>query len=357
MFFSITVVIYFNLVLDRGVRTMIDDIVIVPMNSLAEKLSEIRKDHSLVFLLFSDLHTNAVDALSTQILLDIIVSLRDEIDMDALIDLGDNLSMLGREQHISNDQVEETLRQLFDRVQEKANCPLFFINGNHDAVGTDFFKPALWNRVVKGIYDRGLAKWHSHGSYFYADYGQENLRIVFLSIPYDSDIEAVYPKPLWEFGSEQLQWLKQDALNTSHNIIIFTHVPFFYRYHGDQTALLGVWDGEKATQSYISDLCGWIDDVEEAASIIKASGKVIACFSGHTHQDSLWEPYERRGEDINPLPCHQIVTQKPIVYCEAEKYFDISLDILVWNPDDSQIRVLRVRDRVESFPKHNGITR
>lgn len=322
------------------------------INSVKSRVEKLRKENSLVFPLFSDLHSGGADDNLTQKLLQALEGICDSILPDAVIDLGDNLSMLGRQQHISNDKLTAILSQLFDNIHKAVKCPIFLINGNHDAVGTDFFKPALWTRIVNGKYDGGRARYHNNSSYYYVDYDSANLRMIFLSVPYDSDIEAVNPRPLWAFGDRQLEWLQRDALNTPHDVLLFSHVPFFYRYRGDETSMLEVWDGEKTAKSYISELCGWIDDADAAVSVIKESGKVIACFSGHTHEDSFWKPCEKRGEDINPLPCPQVVTKRPVLCSSTENDFEISIDILVWNPAERTAHIIRFgdgEDRVVSF--------
>lgn len=323
---------------------MKNGILLAEADRIKAQVDKCRKEKARTFLLFSDLHTDGVDTTYTEKLLQALDIICSRINPDGVINLGDNLSMLGRTDHISNARLEKILTGLFDSMYDTVRRPLFLINGNHDAVGTDFFKPALFNQIAKGKYDGGLAHYHTEGSYFYVDYVQEHLRMVFLSVPYDSDIAAVHPTPLWAFGSAQLDWLKKEALNTHSDVMLFCHVPFFYKYRGDQTRLLEVWDGEKTTESYIRALCGWIDDVDEAVSIIQAKDNVIACFSGHTHKDSFWQPLETQGEDTNPLSCQQVVTTCAVPRKYPEDALGIAIDILVWNPDERNVHIVRFGD-------------
>ena len=308
------------------------------ITSVLDRVKAVRKENSLIFPIFSDLHVDSVDTPEAKNLLSALSVLYNALYPNAVIDLGDNLSMLGRNYHITNQQLMEALTKLFDAIHSACGCPLFLVNGNHDAVGTDFFKPALWNEVVRGRYDEGMAEAHPCGSYYYVDFEQQNLRMVFLSVPYESNLDTANPTPLWAFGEEQLKWLREFALNTEHNVILFSHVPLFYRYRGDMNSMLDVWDGEKAGKSYISDLCGWIDDAEDAAAIVEERGNVIACFSGHTHEDSLWEPYQRRGEDINYLSCRQVVTTHAV---HRQNAVGVAIDILIWNPDEMKMHLIR----------------
>lgn len=313
------------------------------IDSVISRVNSVRKTNSLIFPMFSDLHVDSVDSPEAVKLLDALSVICSELQPTAIIDLGDNLSMLGRKHHVSNLQVSRILIDLFDAMHKITNCPLFLVNGNHDAVGTDFFKPDLWNQIIRGKYDNTLARVDEHGSYYYVDYPDAKLRMVYLSIPHESDLAAANPTPLWSFGSEQLKWLKEVALDTPDSILLFSHVPFYYRYRGDKTRIYEVWDGEKTAQTYVDALCGWIDDAEEAANIIAQRGNVIACFSGHTHADSFWRPYERRGEDMNYLPCCQFVTTHAAHNSQAGA-LGVAIDILVWNPDERDVHLIRFGD-------------
>ncbi len=318
-------------------KEFLDEIV-----SVASRVKAVCKGNSLIFPIFSDLHVDGVDTPEAENLLNALTVICDALHTNGVIDLGDNVSMLGRKHHISNIQLTQVLTRLFDAIHSAAGCPLYLINGNHDAVGTDFFKPALWNQIVQGKYDAAMAHSQPDGSYYYVDCDQADLRMVFLSVPYESDLTAEHPTPLWTFGQDQLTWLKDVALNTNHSVLLFSHVPFYYRYRGDKTIIYEVWDGEKTATTYVDALCGWIDDAEEAAAVVAERGNVIACFSGHTHEDSLWEPYERRGEDVNYLPCHQIVTTHAAHY--HENAVGVAIDILVWNPDERELHLIRFGD-------------
>ena len=329
---------------NKGVISLKNAFLVAEADRIKTEVDKYRKENTLAFLLFSDLHTDGVDTIYTKKLLQALDLICSRIDPHGVINLGDNLAMLGRLEHISNARLSEVLTELFDSMYHTVNRPLFLINGNHDAVGTDFFKPTLFNKIVKGKYDCGLAHYHTEGSYYYVDYAQAHLRMVFLSVPYDSDLETVHPTPLWAFGSEQQEWLKKEALNTAFDVMLFCHVPFFYEYHGDQTRLLEVWDGEKTAEAYISALCGWIDDVDKAVSIIKMKDNVIACFSGHTHEDSFWQPLETQGEDTNPLSCQQIVTTCAVPRKCPENALGIAIDILVWDPDEQKVHIVRFGD-------------
>lgn len=334
---------------------------ILDIDLITEKVNKMRKDDSLVFLVFSDLHTENVDSEFAQKLMSMLSTITTNIEMDAVIDMGDNVSMLGRTKHITNQELKIVLDQLFSGIMQSVNCPLFMVNGNHDAIGTDFFKPDFWNEIVKNKFVDESAVYHSDGAYYYADYDHCKTRMIFLSVPYESDLRATYPTPLWKFGSEQLKWLAENALDTSYDVLIFSHVPLFYCYCGDETRMLDTWDGEKVTKSYFNDLCGRIEDYKDAVAIMEAfqqhesyeneqlgikmhgtesKAQLVACFSGHTHEDYMCRPYEKCGEDTNPLPCPQIVIKS----FSKKLEYDVAMDIVIWTPSDNMVHMVRCGD-------------
>ena len=66
------------------------------------------------------------------------------IKLDAVVSLGDNLSMLGRNIHASNEMIKDLLTGIFDRVSVACDVPLYPVHGNHDGIGTDFFSAEFW---------------------------------------------------------------------------------------------------------------------------------------------------------------------------------------------------------------------
>ena len=78
--------------------------------------------------------------------------------------------------------------------------------------------------------------------------------------------------------------------------------------------------------------------------MMNASGKVRACFSGHTHTDSVWMPFEKRGEDVHPLSCPQFVTRNAVAFHPAPEDVGVSIDVLLWDYEQKQIRLIRFGD-------------
>lgn len=312
-----------------------------------EKIEHLRAEDSLVFPLFTDLHTMDADHAYMEKLIPALELITASIPYDAVINLGDVFGMLGRMIHISNEELKARFERVFSAIYDAAKHPVIHVNGNHDAIGTDFFKADFWNGIVKGKYGNTSAVYGTEGSYYYIDYEKANTRLVILSLPHDSDLASEMPTPLWGFGAEQLKWLKESALDTDKDIIFLSHVPFYYKYVGDEETTLGVWNGKEAKKSYISALCGWIEDLNEATAMIEEfheRARVVACLSGHTHEDSLWLPYEEKENDKNPLPCHQIVTAATCAAEDVVQKIGISMDVVVWTPSKGELHMVRVGD-------------
>ncbi len=314
-----------------------------------KQIEEFRAEDSLIFPLFTDLHTDDIHHEFAQRLLTALRIITKEIDYDAIINLGDNFSMLGRNIHISNEELAKRFENLFSAIFEATDRhPMINVNGNHDALGTDFFKPDFWNSIVKGKYGNTRAVYGDEGAYYYIDYEKANTRIVALSIPSDSDIESEMPTPLWKFGKPQSEWLKNDALNTDKNVIILSHVPFWYKYTDDTESTLAVWNGTEVKKSYVSALCGWIEDSDEVAKFIEefnnGTSNVVACLSGHMHSDSFLLPFEEKFGKKNPLPCCQVVTTAACFTQDVALKFGIGIDIAVYTPSKGELRMIRIGD-------------
>jgi len=313
------------------------------------KLKDLTFEDTLVFPLFTDLHTEDAMSDSSQKLFKAIKILKSKVKFHGVINLGDNFAMLGREFQIENNELKRRINSLLDKLYETCSCPVINVHGNHDAIGTDFFKPDFWNECVKGKYGLENAV-YGEGAYYYTDFDDCNTRFVVLSMPHDSDLEAENPTPAWSFGKKQLEWVKSTALNTNRKIIILCHSPFYYEYRGEYgDVMYKIWNGEKLCETHVANLCGWIDDVGEMADIIKNfdvqnPGKLIACLSGHTHADSLYEPFEEADGFKNPLPCVQCVTAGVFRNKYEQTGLGFCMDVMVWTPSQNSLTMLRLGD-------------
>ena len=313
------------------------------------ELVQKRKSDSVVFPIFSDLHTLSVDFEWTEDLMQALQMITKDVKCDFVLNLGDSMGMLGRDEHITNNDLKKLLTKTFDEIYRSINCPMFVVNGNHDGIGTDFFDADFWNEITKGKFSNVDAEYDDEGSYYYVDFEESNTRFVVLSLPSGSDLKADYPAPLWRFGEKQIKWLEQKALNTCKKVIILNHVPFWYDYMGDKTTTLAVWDGEKERVSYIKDLCGTIEDIDEISKVLNTfnerTGNLVVVLSGHMHKDSLYGPFEATEKyNSNPLSCPQVAVTGAFLPWKEHQDVGISIDIAVWTPSENSLELIRVGD-------------
>ncbi len=269
-----------------------------------------------------------------------------EQQVDAVVALGDNLNMLGRMHHASNECIEEYLHTIMSETAKATGLPLFAINGNHDGIGTDFFDLPLWNRAIGNRFTQGKSVHEGDSAYYYVDYPDNQLRLIFLSMPYGADLAAEMPTPLWAYGEQQLRWLATTALAVpdGYDVLFIAHVPTYYEYaNREDGQLLGVFNGKEGAYSTIASLCGWIEDRDTLVEIVNAfqekrcgeipglavqvdysgAGRLLAQISGHMHDDELLYPGDAWRNLPHPLPCPQIVVARAITAKEPGYLFDV----------------------------------
>ncbi len=286
------------------------------------------------FAAFSDAHLYSPEDPTFAALCGALSALDGEDRPMAVVDLGDNLAMLGREESADNARIADYLSRISEKVQAASDLPLFSVNGNHDGIGTDFFDVPLWNRAIGARYARGKSvhegEREEQSAYYYVDLPDNGLRLVVLSLPHGSDLTAEMPTPLWLFGDTQLAWLAEQALAVpmGTDVLVLCHVPLCCAaYFGDFSQTLEVFDGQKRATATIASLCGWIEDRDTIEAILGAfaahttfdddargihadysgSGKLLAVISGHEHCDAVLYPGDPLGQYVNQLPCPQIL--------------------------------------------------
>ncbi len=293
-----------------------------------------------IFPIFSDMHTDSLEAKHFCRQLALLSSFAAEYKSDALISLGDFPAMLGRQQHASNERIIELLSGGAKMLSSTADAPLLAINGNHDGIGTDFFSPELWNEAIGVHFERGLGRHDGKAPYFFADFGE--YRFIFLSIPHGCDLECELPTPLWSLGKDQLEWLEAlMSASGEKRVIIFSHVPICSEYLGDPAPTLAVWDGKRERRATIASLCGWIDDRAEVERIInsfadKNPGKLLFAVGGHEHFDAAFKSGETRSGMTNRLVCPQIIVSSHPKYARAPE--------LLFEKDELSIVCINVED-------------
>ncbi len=341
--------------------------------------------HTYRFAAFSDAHLHTPEDETFAKLIAALAALQGDEKPDAVVDLGDNLAMLGRESSASNEQIADYLHTISEKVQAATDLPLFSVNGNHDGIGTDFFDVPLWNRAVGSQFARGMSVHEGEGeaqsAYYYVDLPDNALRLIALSLPHGADVHADMPTPLWSFGDAQLRWLAKTALcvPAGWDVLILCHVPFCCAaYFGDFSETLEVFNGETRARSTIASLCGWIEDRDTAEGILHAfhshtafdddardihvsyesAGALLAVIGGHEHCDAILYPGDPLGMYVNRLPCPQILIGAALTRYNGaakDRSHGFAFDVITVTPDAI---ILKRRgdgeDRIVPFARENS---
>lgn len=290
----------------------------------------------------------------------VIKEISEQISVDAVGMLGDIPSMWGRE-GVSDTIIYERLRwysnqytQVFDKWLN--------INGNHDADSTDFFNNENWYALGNAKHNRSYVCREGNSPYYYVDFPDMKLRMVFMSIPCSTEatrltqgITIVYPEErtvhtYWGAGEEQLKWLANTALKTGDGweVIVFSHTPINYQY------------------TSVNDLMGRVEDKVDIEGIFGAyhnhttyeNGNIVADFSdyhttkvllaisGHTHYDSITPVGTDGGFQYritNNMPCTIVTTAAELISGDREDYTITQecFDIMVYNKSASKIYFCR----------------
>ena len=131
--------------MDKYMNKMIDAV-----NDAVGKINGLNAEDSLIFPIFTDLHTTDVDHEYMDKLIPVLKLITDKLEYDAVINLGDNFGMLGRDIHITNDELKTRFERVFSAVYDAVRHPVINVNGNHDAPGTDFFQTRFLEQHSKG---------------------------------------------------------------------------------------------------------------------------------------------------------------------------------------------------------------
>ena len=158
------------------------------------------------------------------------------------------------------------------------------LSGNHDdnltyykANGTGFISRA----ERRAIYANGCeGERLSNYSAWYKDIPWLGLRVIGLDYLMDDSTYADHS--YWGFTTEQIEWVRDTALNTSNQVVFFSHGPCTTEYGYGR-------DGVPTTIQNGDTLRGVIE------SFILNGGTVVGFFHGHTHWDFIGQYSQTNG--------------------------------------------------------------
>lgn len=164
------------------------------------------------------------------------------------------------------------------------NSDAMMLSGNHDdnltyykANGTGFISRA----ERRAIYANGReGERLSNYSAWYKDITWLGLRVIGLDYLMDDSTYADHS--YWGFTTEQIEWVRDTALNTSNQVMFFSHGPCTTEYGYGR-------DGVPTTVRNGDTLRGVIE------SFISNDGVVVGFFHGHTHWDFIGQYSQTNG--------------------------------------------------------------
>lgn len=178
------------------------------------------------------------------------------------------------------DKTMKSLKELTVRYLDDANCPVLITFGNHDtnmlwcknygSADQQLTKEDHYREVISKvrIHNGDIMTTDGESNYYYVDFRSDNIRVVLLNCV-DGNYESDYDSTAM-FGDRQVEWFKNEALNTDAYVLIMTHVPLIKEFPGNDSSV--VKNGDTVREA-----------IEE---FIKNGGKFIAYFNGHTHNQA-----------------------------------------------------------------------
>lgn len=219
-----------------------------------------------------DHHANNLKALSHFIPLKFYANLGDYIK-------GYFKNEIGRIEN-TPDKTMQSLKELTSRYLEDANCPVLVTFGNHDTnqlwcknygrADEQLTKDDHYREVISKlrVHNGSMMTTDKESNYYYADFPDDGIRVIMLNCA-DGNYENSYDSTAM-FSDRQVEWFKNEALNTASHVLIMTHVPLIKDFPGN--------DGCDVKNGILVRAA-----VEE---FIKNGGKFIAYFNGHTHNQA-----------------------------------------------------------------------
>lgn len=208
------------------------------------------------------------------------------IDLEFYAHLGDIIR--GYEDPVLDapENMRECMDEMVRRYLNQAVCPVLMTIGNHDTnvMWYDKFGDEKgfiteiehYDRVMKPLKEYNGEKMVINGrdTYYYMDFEKHNIRVIMLNTINQAFSKGIY-KGGFIISEEQIEWFKNEALNTDKQIIVMSHTPL-------STVL------PKNNCSQNSEIIRG-----EVEKFIKRGGKFIAYFCGHVHEQ--YAEYDENG--------------------------------------------------------------
>ena len=283
-------------------------------------MSELTSVDRVGYIWISDIHVNSTNVTTMD---------REKRSARAITDIANRADIdfvcVGGDLLNGTSNLTVACKLINDWLEPLKDCkkPIIFLMGNHDdnAYGSSAFpkSTALWLLPRRSEFYNNIQFGDSENGYFYFDIHKKHTRVVCLnSCDYPSNKSA---KSWWSLSEQQVKWFATQAVNTSYNIIILSHMCPDKKYN--------FWNlGDEG--GYHTDLINIISTYNNRGSISlyntvynyeTAQGKITFIHAGHTHLEPVETPI------VGGIPC--VITscakaweQAPPSYFEAVEGMD-----------------------------------
>lgn len=201
---------------------------------------------------------------------------------DCIAHLGDLL--VADDTTITQEMADQYMNYIRTRLSS-AKDKLFITQGNHDGLGGS--APQTQNYNSLGKFNSAYVVRDGDNPYFYVDFDNPKVRLVFLAFPQRVKIRTK-EYSYWGLYTPQLRWLGQVALNVDdgRNVIICSHIGTqssdFRKNRSQTVGILNAFNAHSTFDVYYEDTTNFIYTADFTNL---TNSKVVLWICGHEHFD------------------------------------------------------------------------
>lgn len=247
-------------------------------------------EKSFVIAFTTDNHYGASNGSNFPTTVDTIRAVNKKYPVDIVIDGGDLING------------DETKANAITRVCNSVNMlnnigkPVYTLIGNHDdesftATELPLFSKTEMYALFARHYGLNLDAIGESEQYGYKDFDQYGLRLIVLdSMQGNNGHQA----DQWGYSAEQLAWFTNEALDTTNQVLIFSHMPFTKEYSAYNYQVANGAEMRSAVESFIAN-----------------GGVCVGLFHGHTHWDFIGQYSQTNGFHEVSTGCSRVQSGYP----------------------------------------------
>ena len=254
-------------------------------------------EKAFVIAFSTDNHYGASNGMNFPTTVKTIKKVNDLYQFDIIVDGGDLIN--------GDKPKAEAINLLTNAVNKliEVGRPVYTLIGNHDDDSFTSSEQPLFSRAElysmmyrhSGVNLDYVAETERYG---YKDIPQYGLRLIFLDAVYG---ENGHIASNWGYSDAELSWFTSEALNTSNQIVMFSHMAFTSDYTAYGTNIKNGIAMRTAVESFIAN-----------------GGVVVGLFHGHNHWDYIGQYSQTNGFHEVSTGCGRIVSGPTISYAHPE---------------------------------------